>query len=402
MSHFVRTRHGVQGPLDVPTIERRLRRGTLSRFHEVSSDGQDWQPIGAWLDERVEAAAAPDAAGEVTVTAPHRPIPFATMPTSHVVVATVAWTLLAVTGLIVALGGPGGPATPPPSAAEPAPEPPALPESTPTAPAPTPAPAPPPRAQVVSADTPADDLTHALGFVVDGLHVEHRGQTFVLPRASGSAFAVAPGGLLLTNAHVVESSLDWDAADTRQAAAHGYIVEPRIWVFINRREHRARVVHSAPHVDLAVLRIDQPLPIVFGLSTAPRVPREIAVRALGYPEASNAAMTRTELASELRRAAGQRHQRVRPYFRPRQFEFVLTAGVVSRTFSDDEGVVWVQHDVDIHSGNSGGPLIDSRRTVVGINTRAHRRAAGTSFALGTAQLRDQLRRFSGITWRHPR
>jgi serine protease Do len=155
-------------------------------------------------------------------------------------------------------------------------------------------------------------------------------------RGEGSGFIVSPDGIILTNAHVV------DGAD-------------RVTVRLtDHREFEARVLGSDAKSDVAVLRIDAGnLPVVrLGDPTALRVGEWVV--AIGSPFG---------------------------------FENSVTAGIVSakgRTLPDDAYVPFIQTDVAVNPGNSGGPLFNLRGEVVGINSQIYSRSGGyqgVSFAI---------------------
>ncbi len=152
----------------------------------------------------------------------------------------------------------------------------------------------------------------------------------------GSGFIVSADGLILTNAHVV--------ADAREVTVK----------LTDRREFKARVLGSDARTDVAVLRIEaRGLPTVqLGDSRALR-PGDW-VLAIGSPFG---------------------------------FENTVTAGVVSatgRTLPDDSAVPFIQTDVAVNPGNSGGPLFNARGEVVGINSQIYSQSGGyqgLSFAI---------------------
>ncbi|MGK7294391.1 MAG: Do family serine endopeptidase [Candidatus Wenzhouxiangella sp. M2_3B_020] len=139
-------------------------------------------------------------------------------------------------------------------------------------------------------------------------------------RGGGSGFIIRENGLIITNHHVIEEA---DEIIVRLA---------------DRREFVAELVGSDPETDVAVLRIDaEDLPTLeFGDSDSLR-PGEWVI-AIGSPF---------------------------------QFEQSVTAGIVSakgRTQWQQQYVPFIQSDVAINRGNSGGPLIDTEGHVVGINS----------------------------------
>jgi len=84
---------------------------------------------------------------------------------------------------------------------------------------------------------------------------------------------------------------------------------------------------------------------------------------------------------------------------PFGFESTVTAGVVSakgRSLPDDSYVPFIQTDVAVNPGNSGGPLLNTRGEVVGINSQIYSRSGGyqgVSFAIPidvAVQVKDQI------------
>ena len=155
-------------------------------------------------------------------------------------------------------------------------------------------------------------------------------------RGQGSGFIVGADGLILTNAHVVHNATD-------------------VVVKLNdRREFKAKVLGSDPRTDIAVLKID----------------------------AKNLPVARMANADDLRVG-----EWVLAIGSPFGFENTVTAGVVSakgRTLPSDSLVPFIQTDVAVNPGNSGGPLFNARGEVVGINSQIFSQTGGyqgLSFAI---------------------
>jgi serine protease Do len=152
----------------------------------------------------------------------------------------------------------------------------------------------------------------------------------------GSGFIVGADGLVLTNAHVVR--------DAREVTVK----------LQDRREYKAKVLGSDPATDVAVLKIDaHNLPVV-SLGN----PKQLAVG--DYVLAIGA---------------------------PFGFEQSATSGIVSakgRSLPGDGYVPFIQTDVAVNPGNSGGPLFDACGAVVGINSQIYSQTGGymgLSFAI---------------------
>ena len=167
-------------------------------------------------------------------------------------------------------------------------------------------------------------------------------------RGQGSGFILTDDGIILTNAHVVK-----DASEVTVKLT-------------DRREFRAKVLGTDPKTDVAVLKIDaHDLPTVRLGNTKDLKPGEW-VLAIGSPFG---------------------------------FENSVTAGVVSatgRSLPDDSFVPFIQTDVAVNPGNSGGPLFNSRGEVVAINSQIYSQTGGyqgVSFAIPievATRVKDQI------------
>jgi serine protease Do len=153
----------------------------------------------------------------------------------------------------------------------------------------------------------------------------------------GSGFIISADGYILTNAHVVA---DFDDVTVRLADV--------------KREFKAKVVGVDKRTDVALIKVDG---------------KDLPTARLGNSSQLEAGQWVAAIGS------------------PFGFANTITAGIVSatgRSLPDETYVPFIQTDVAVNPGNSGGPLINLKGEVVGINSLIYSRTGGymgVSFAI---------------------
>ena len=244
-----------------------------------------------------------------------------------------------------------------------------------------------------------NELNDAVALVVCGAHVtDSAGAEVEVAQCTGTGFLVTADGYLLTNRHVVNETWGLTRAEhvlERLRNVELLDVKPSVWVFLEGRKFPAEICHVSDKYDLAILKIDRKRGPHFCLSAEESVPRQTQVRALGFPADVNIPFDGIDSANRLARQRGA--TKVEDNFDESDFVYTSTAGCVSRPKTDHKSVHWLQHDARISQGNSGGPLVDGRAVVVGINTLGTE--SGIYFAATMPQMREELEEYlSGLVW----
>ena len=183
-----------------------------------------------------------------------------------------------------------------------------------------------------------------------GMQPEGDDEGFRRPGGEGSGFIVSSDGYILTNAHVVDEADEVTVKLT------------------DRREYLAKIVGLDKPTDVAVLKIEA---------------KDLPTVRIGDP--------RKLRPGEWVLAIGS----------PFGFDNTATAGIVSATArglpgGDSNYVNFIQTDVAVNPGNSGGPLFNLAGEVVGINSQIYSRSGGymgISFAIPidvAVDVRDQI------------
>jgi serine protease Do len=192
------------------------------------------------------------------------------------------------------------------------------------------------RGQSPESDNPIDEFFRQFGMPIPPGNQQQQPQP---QHGEGSGFVVSSDGYIMTNAHVVK-----DASEI-------------VVKLTDRREYPAKVIGLDERTDVAVIKIDgKDLPVV-RIGDPSKVKPGQWVVAIGSPFG---------------------------------MENSVTAGIVSATLRDLQDseipnyVPFIQTDVAVNPGNSGGPLFNLQGEVIGINSQIYSQSGGymgLSFAI---------------------
>lgn len=174
-----------------------------------------------------------------------------------------------------------------------------------------------------------------------------------VPRGVGSGFITSPDGYIMTNAHVVEG------------ASEVYVT------LTDKREFKAKIIGSDKRTDVALIKIEGGNLPRLTIGDSDKIRAGEWVLAIGSPFG---------------------------------LDNTVTAGIVSAKARDTgDYLPLIQTDVAVNPGNSGGPLINLKGEVVGINSQIYSRSGGfmgISFAVPideALRVADQLKAGGRVT-----
>lgn len=178
---------------------------------------------------------------------------------------------------------------------------------------------------------------------------------------SGSGFAIGnegePVSYIVTNAHVVldltaEGLKSLDPLNETISISSRKASSVKVYFSYGANDFmRAQIYMVNEEKDICILKLPEPTEKRSALTLCrfSDVDMDDDVAALGFPGDSDLYMDSTDLAFDMN-------------------DITVTRGAISRKTTDEEGREVYLIDVDIRHGNSGGPLVNSKGEVVGINT----------------------------------
>ncbi len=152
-----------------------------------------------------------------------------------------------------------------------------------------------------------------------------------IPTSTGSGAIISPDGFIVTNNHVIADALQLQV------------------LYADGTSHEATLIGSDPLNDVAVIRVTDAVPAVMTLGDSDALRQGETVIAIGSPLGD--------------------------------YRNTVTVGVVSalnRNVDDGAPEGLIQTDAAINHGNSGGPLLNARGEIVGLNTLVVRGSATTN------------------------
>lgn len=213
-------------------------------------------------------------------------------------------------------------------------------------------------ALAASEKNPVDEAKLGVVGVFAGLVYDENGHIAgtVDGGSRGTGFGIGPVGqnaqYFLTNHHVVEASID-NGLDSYICIDGANFEDEKTLI-------HCEVLYYDDEVDFAILRTEKP---VAGVKTLPLLSTEVhkermsttdPVYAMGYPGIGDDGVEMGQFRIE---------------------DMTVTNGIISRFVVSDNtvsnGIQCIAHTAKINGGNSGGPLVNDKGQVIGINTWTH-------------------------------
>lgn len=231
----------------------------------------------------------------------------------------------------------------------------------------------PPTAAVVLApvaDAPKEvTLSEALKAVAF-IAVRHQDGTV----GAGSGIIINAHGVMLTNYHVVANAAEIQVLMPERKSKSKFKDLPT---------YEASVIKTSPYYDMALLDMRATTPEYFTLSADDEIEVGSPVRAIGNPQGLAISVSQG-IVSAVRTN----------YDMGWTYEPVPGETINEREF---EAITWIQTDAAVNPGNSGGPLVNIRNDVVGMNTLMMSGSGGSvglNFALHVKHLRKFARGYA--------
>lgn len=240
------------------------------------------------------------------------------------------------------------------------------------------------------------NLEQSAGLVVSAVQFRANYSSFRrdVTLSFGTAFFITEDGHLLTNAHVIESYVNLqhyktdiyrELRDSDWSDIH--LTEGLLLYMGNNKHYYLELISYDFNLDIAILRLrkEQPngQPDFLPLTFSKNFERGEDVYSVGYPDLS---MIGNSLDDLLERIRASENEGVSHQFVANDFIATLTKGTLSRKYFEADGKQWIQHDAVLSSGNSGGPLVNSKGDVIGMNTAIIEAKEGFSRAISSETL----------------
>jgi S1-C subfamily serine protease len=259
-------------------------------------------------------------------------------------------------------------------------------------------------ALLIQSATDMDMIKKAVGnlylFIVDSNGSNKRYH----PVSSGTAFAISPDGYFITNRHVVDKcglnksyTYNPDAKPEDRITIDGDIIP---FIFLDGIQWDVDILHQSKQFDLAIVKVNRSSKgAFFRLSASePRLELYEELYASGFPGVSNIVLISEErILKEIAVVEGVTSPNSAVF--PREKILTPSKGYFQRMRPPDNGVKLIEHRADFFHGNSGGPLMMENGCVIGINTFGTDEAGKANFSPEISQMREIIdNHVAGVVW----